>query len=395
MANALMIAAGSAVLLSYWFLHLGRQIRVPSVVLLLLAGLALRAITHAYGATINVPSEWLRVLGAVGLVLIVLEASLDLNLDVGHRPLLMRSFGSAALGLVVTVAAITAALTLGLHLTWYHAALLALPFAIIGSSIAIPGAEGLSVHDRSFVVFESSWSDIIGVMGFNALLSAGNPYGTTIAVSGEIVAAFIIGSIIGLGMLWLIGHLSGSVKFLPLLFALIFIYGTASALDFSPLLVVLILGLILNNSGLLSGVRWLDRLGGPRYDDELTRFKLVTAEATFVVRTFFFLLLGYTTNIQTLSDSNAWWVAAVLMAVILLLRWPILFLINEQRTRPLLWAIPRGLITTTLFFAVPPGDSAGLPPGTLVLVILLSCLVMTIGFQIDGKHSAPRRGTDF
>lgn len=154
MANALMMTVGSAVLLSYWFLHLGRQLRVPSVVLLLLAGLALRALTNAYGATVDVPGEWLRVLGAIGLVLIVLEATLDLDLDISHRPLLLRSSGTAAFGLLVTVIALAALLRLWLDLSWYHATLMAMPFAIISSSIAIPAAEGLSARDRTFVVFE-------------------------------------------------------------------------------------------------------------------------------------------------------------------------------------------------------------------------------------------------
>ncbi len=214
-------------------------------------------------------------------------------------------------------------------------------------------------------------------------LPQATPTAASVAVTTGTVAALIIGTITGLGMCWLVGHLVGNVKFLPLLFALIFIYGTANAMDFSPLLVVLILGLILNNPHLLSGVKWLERLHGPRYVAELIRFKHVTTEATFVVRTFFFLLLGYTTDIRVLSDANAWAAAAVLMVAIVVLRWPILFLLNRQQTRPLLWAIPRGLITTTLFLAVPAQGPAGLPAGTLVLVILLSCFVMSFGFQID------------
>ena len=46
--NALMIGSAAAVLLSYWFNHLSRSYRVPSVMLLLLSGATLIAATGAY-----------------------------------------------------------------------------------------------------------------------------------------------------------------------------------------------------------------------------------------------------------------------------------------------------------------------------------------------------------
>ncbi|WP_297830626.1 cation:proton antiporter, partial [Thermomonas sp.] len=125
--EALMIAISVAVLASYWFSHLGRVLRFPSVVFLLLAGLLLREVTDASDATVLLPPGLLPVLGTIGLILIVLEGGLDLNLKPGRRKFLLATFAAATLGVFVTTAALAAALHYGLHLDWPIATLLAVP----------------------------------------------------------------------------------------------------------------------------------------------------------------------------------------------------------------------------------------------------------------------------
>jgi NhaP-type Na+/H+ or K+/H+ antiporter len=226
-------------------------------------------------------------------------------------------------------------------------------------------------------------------------------------------------------MTWLVSHLEGHVKFLPLIFALILVYGAAKAVDLSPLLIVLILGLMLNNPQLLRDLaqrlklsqrppqagrmesssvrpsagasarasrraaasrilgRLLGRLHSDHFDSELDKLKHLTAEATFLVRTFFFLLLGYETDLADLVDPIAWALAVLLVALIFGLRWPLMrWLSGEARAQPLVWAAPRGLITVLLFLSLPeavvPGD---FPPVVLILVVLLSSLVMALGLR--------------
>lgn len=202
--------------------------------------------------------------------------------------------------------------------------------------------------------------------------------GATLNFFGGGLAVLVMGSLIGLAVYWLVGHLRGHVKFLPLIFALILVYAGAKAMHLSPLLIVLILGLMLNNPHLLRHVRWLDRLHSDHYGAELDKLKHLTAEATFLVRTFFFLLLGYSTDLDTLADPLTWGVAVALVVAIFGLRWP------------LFWASPRGLITVLLFYSLPAGVvPPQFPEGALVLVVLLSCAVMAIGLQRDAARSAP------
>ena len=386
--EALMIGLSVCVLVSYWFSYLGKQLRFPSVVFLLAAGLALREFTDGRNATVYLPPGLLPLLGTIGLILIVLEGGLDLNLKPGRRKFLMRTFGAAALGVVLSSALIAAGFHYLLELDWPLAALMAVPFAVISSAVAIPSAESLNDEDREFVIYESSWSDIIGVMLFNAALLAavaGGGRGATINFFGGGLAVLVLGALIGVAVWWLVGHLQGHVKFVPLIFALILVYAGAKALHLSPLMIVLILGLMLNNPHLLMRIKWLQPLHSNHYWAELDKLKHLTAEATFFVRTFFFLLLGYSTDLGTLVDLRTWAVALALVVAIFALRLPVLWLTGGGRTRPLVWAAPRGLITVLLFYSLPAGlVPEAFPPGALILVVLLSCVVMAIGFRRDG-----------
>jgi NhaP-type Na+/H+ or K+/H+ antiporter len=387
-ADMLMIGASGAVLLSYWFSHLTRRYRVPSVMLLLLTGLGARLATHLTGSTVELPLPLISFLGTAGLVLIVLEGALDLQLTPGRRRFLLSTFGAAALGIVFTTLALALAMRALFDVPLPLALLAGAPFGVISSSVAIPTAEMLPREQREFVVYESSWSDILGVMAFNALLVMAAGGAVAVQVIGGGIAVVVIGVALSVAVYWLVGHLEGSVKFIPLLSALILVYAAADGLHLSPLLIVLILGLTLNNAHLLLRVRWLQRLHSDAFETELERFKHLTSELTFLVRTFFFLLLGYFTDIRTLADPRAWLYAVAIVVLVYVLRWPALRLAGGGTALQTLWVAPRGLITATLFFSLPAGVSQLLPPATLVLVILITGVVMSVGLAL-GARQAP------
>ncbi|MGN6233966.1 MAG: cation:proton antiporter domain-containing protein [Trinickia sp.] len=386
--NALMIGSAAAVLLSYWFNHLSRSYRVPSVMLLLLSGVLARVVTQAYHATVALPHALISTLGTAGLVLIVLEGALDLRLDLRRRRFLLSTFGAAALGVVLTTVALGAMMAILFGLPITLALLAGAPFGVISSAVAIPTAEMLDREEREFVIYESSWSDILGVMLFNALLVASTGGAVALHLIGGGFAVVALGLVVALGVYWLVGNLEGNVKFIPVLSALILVYAMADAIHLSPLLIVLILGLTLNNSQLLHGVGWLRWLHNDALEGELERLKHLTAELTFFVRTFFFLLLGYSTDITTLVDPHAWLYAIAIVALVFALRWPALRLTTGPGKRQALWIAPRGLITATLFFSLPTNVSALLPPATLVLVVLITGVVMSLGLKLGAQTSS-------
>lgn len=392
--DAALIVISVSVLLSYWFSHIGRRFRLPSVVFLLAAGLSFRKITDAWGSTVLPPAGVLPVLGTIGLILIVLEGGLDLNLEPGRgrRVFLLRTLGAAVAGTVGTALVFAFGFAALFGTGAVQSLLMALPFAVVSSAVAIPSSEQLPADDREFVIYETSWSDIVGVMLFNATLlaSTSGGGGATLNLVGGGAAVLVLGALLGLAVFWFVGHLEGHVKFVPLIFALVGVYGATTALQLSPLLIVLILGLMLNNPHLI--LRWplLQGLASDHYEAELERLKHLTAEATFFVRTLFFLLLGYSTDLVALADWRAIAVAAVIVAAIFALRVPVLRAFAPGRVRPLVWLGPRGLVTVLLFYSLPEGTvPAEFPRAALILVVLLSCVVMAVGLRRDQGRTPP------
>jgi len=397
--DTLLIVLSAAVLLSYWLGHVGHRLRVPPVVFLLLVGLAGRQVADRLDLSWAAPAALLPLLGTLGLILIVLEGALDLRLDRGHVPVIGRTLLAAGLGLVLMTGAVGVTVHLLLGIDWLPALLIGVPFAVISSAVAIPSAAGLPPEQREFVVYESSLSDILGVMLFNALLVATEHGGSfTGNLVWGTVAVLVTGIVVGLAMYILVGHLRDHVKFAPLLFGLTGVYGLAKLLHLSPLMIVLVLGLILNNPQLVRRIRLPAGWHSDNYLQELDKLKQMTVEVTFVVRTLFFLLLGYSTPVSTLLEPMAWAVAVGLVAAVFALRWLILALCARRfPRRPLVWLGPRGLITVLLYFSLPASAQVrGLPEGALMLVVLLSCIVMAVGLRRDtaGKlPAAPDTGT--
>ena len=103
----LLIVACSLIVLSYLFSIASRYIRVPSVLLLLFAGIGFRAIADANEISISFSEQLVESLGIVGLIMIVLEAGLDLKLGRDKIKLVRDSFLSATIIFVISTALLT------------------------------------------------------------------------------------------------------------------------------------------------------------------------------------------------------------------------------------------------------------------------------------------------
>ena len=111
----ILIVACSLVVLSYIFSIISRYIRVPSVLLLLFAGIGFRAIADAYSLNIAFSNQLIEALGVIGLIMIVLEAGLDLKLGKNKIKLIRDSFFSATVILAISTALLTYILNYWLH----------------------------------------------------------------------------------------------------------------------------------------------------------------------------------------------------------------------------------------------------------------------------------------
>jgi len=92
MTTAIIITFCVLLLIAYIFDLTSSATKIPSVILLLLLGWATRQLTNWFSVQLPDFSSVLPVFGTIGLILIVLEGSLELELNRSKFPLIGKSF---------------------------------------------------------------------------------------------------------------------------------------------------------------------------------------------------------------------------------------------------------------------------------------------------------------
>jgi hypothetical protein len=222
------------------------------------------------------------------------------------------------------------------------------------------------------VIYESSFSDIVGVLVFYAALgSQGDPGGFALELFGGGAVSVVVALVASIGLYVLINKMEGHVRFLPLLAGLVCLYAAGKALRLSPLIFVLVAGLVIGNPHLLDRIPRLKRLHSPTYDDTVRAFKGIVAELTFAAKALFFVLLGYWTDVSALVDPLAWGVAAGCVGFVFASRRLLLRVLRVDDAASLTWIAPRGLITVLLFLAAMQGGAlASFPFGALMITVI-------------------------
>lgn len=377
-------------LFAYVFDISAAKTKIPSVVLLLLLGWGVRQGSRLLGITVPNLMPLLPLLGTIGLILIVLEGSLDLNLDRSKLPLVGKSFLMALLPILF----IGGLLGLGIFamdegLSYQVALANALPFAVISSAIAIPSSRMLGAKNREFITYESSLSDIIGVITFNFLV-----FNTVIDSKAVLhsLQGFLITLLVTVvataGLIFLLSKISHHVKFVPIILLLVLIYALAELWHWPALLFIILFGLVLANVSILGRVKFLRRWHPDVLVAETGRFRELVFELSFLVRASFFLLFGFLLETQELLDFyNLPW-AVLITAFVFLIRFLLLRLFRLPASD--LWFLaPRGLTTILLFMSIPLSQASSIVSKSIVVqVVILSSLVMMAGSVLH-RRSKP------
>lgn len=156
-------------LIAYVFDLTSSKTKIPSVILLLLLGWAVKQLTIWLDIQLPNFSPILPVLGTVGLILIVLEGSLELELNKSKFGLIRKSSFGALLPMIALAFLFAFAFRYFGNFGLKDSLINAVPFCVISSAIAIPSVRNLSSKSKEFVIYESSLSDIFGVLIFNFL----------------------------------------------------------------------------------------------------------------------------------------------------------------------------------------------------------------------------------
>jgi Kef-type K+ transport system membrane component KefB len=403
-AYGLVIGGSAVIILSYFANLLARRTNIPSVLVLIAMGIGIRQGFNAVGLS-NIPFESLvlELLGTVGLIFIVLEAALELELRKEKLPLIVKSATLALVALALSTAAIAVFLHFLLGMPWLQATVYGIPLSIMSSAIIIPSVGGLAEEPREFMVYESTFSDIFGIMAFYLVL--GNQEA---ASGGEVVAnvavnllgTLAISVVVAYLMVFVLQKIESGVRLFLSIAVLLLIYAIQKLLHLSPLILILIFGLMLNNHKLFFP-NWLGMFNGwpgkLLKDDRMRAlhhdFHILTLESAFVIRTFFFVLFGMTVSLAALKNLEVLFHGMVISVLLYTVRLVLLQVMKVRPLVPLLYIAPRGLITILLFFALesqhPELMWGAFDPGVLLVVILATSLAMTAALIQSGGGIQP------
>jgi len=392
----MIIAMAVIIILSYFFNIFAKKTNIPSVLMLLVLGIIIKYGLDAQGIDGIQQKiddyQILPIIGKVGLILIVLEAALDLKLSKEKWPVIWRSFAVALVSLVVTSFAIAYVFNVLIFNDLLTSLIYAIPLSIMSSAIIIPSVGGLRDENKEFMIYESTFSDILGIMFFYAL--AGNDgtadTGTLIyEVIGNIALTIVSSLFLSFVLVWIFQKITSHIKLFLVIAILMLLYAVGVLLGLYSLVLVLVFGLMLNNHEFFFRGPLNKVINKENFMPLLRDFHILTLESAFVIRTFFFVIFGMSLTLASLINLEVTLISAIVVAAMILVRLLVLKIFKPKNLLPLLYLSPRGLITILLFFSIPAKYiSENFDTGILLYAIISTSLIMTYALISDGRREA-------
>jgi cell volume regulation protein A len=396
---------GGLLVLAFVANRLVRFTHVPDVIILMAAGVLIGPVLHWVNPDIFRGAS--HGFGSLALILILFEGGLDLKLRE-----IIKHFGSglflSLFSYVLSMAAVAEACRLALHFSWLNALLVGAVLGCISSSILLPVLQQVNLRREVKVTLlvESSLGDAFAVLAVTTLLdiaSGGNAAPKAVAWTLGSSLMLAVASGILAGMLWsyLLPVLSEEHFWHVLTFAaVLLVYSGVHFLKGNDLISVLVFGLTLTNfPAVRKRLRFDETVGSDwftempvqehkgrspdHHHDQMLTFH---GELAFLLRTFFFVLLGTLVNFADLRKVIL--LASLCFAAILVARgivvqtgrlaWRTFSALEREL---MLWFVPRGLITAVLGIEVleARGRDFAFLPSLAFGVIVLSNLILLIG----------------
>lgn len=393
MNYVVIITICALLLLAYAFTVSSNKTQIPSVILLMLMGWVVNQATIFLNITLPDLNPLLPFFGTVGLILIVLEGSLELQFNKRKLPFIGKTLVTAIVPLFVTAFVIGHFFYYFLDADYKQGLINAIPLCIISSAIAISSVGNLNSFNKEFAIYESSLSDIIGVLFFNFLVLNEVINIETIGNFGlQILIMLVISFIATAFLAFLLSRIDHHVKFAPIVLLIILIFAVSEIYHLPALIFIMIFGLIMGNFDELERFNWIKILKPRALDKEVQKFKELTIEAAFLVRSLFFILFGYLINTEDVINPHTFELALGIVVLIYLVR-AIQLKIYKMKLMPLLFVAPRGLITILLFISTPAVLKIDLVNRALIIqIIVLTALIMMFGLMFNKNSSEKEKG---
>lgn len=411
--SSFFMLVGALLVLAYLANRFSHRTRVPDVAVLLVCGIILGPVLHWISAD-RFP-EITRGVGTLALVLILFAAGLEIDLRRARKQFVAGT----------TLAVLSYALTMGcvywvcmhmLKMSHYASLLAGAALACISGSIVLPVLEQIELRPtlKTTLIIEASFGDGLAALVMTALLGMPQQAHTAQTSGGEIlrgvlgqfVLRFLLAFVIGFlaGVLWarLLPRISYRKFWQVLTFAvLLIVYSGTGALGGSDLFAVMVFGATLSSLlGPQSFLRVFESDFNP--SDEGTQIQSFHSELAFLVRSFFFVLLGAMIHFRGLREQL---LPSLEIAAIMLGARFVAVLASRLVWRGTKWRemevasllIPRGLITAVLALEAiraMPQELVFFPSLTFAVILLTNGLALVATVRARGAKAleAPQGG---
>lgn len=381
------ISASLVVILSYIYNQISQKKAIPSVLLLLVTGIAIRELLIYNDFTVAIPATIVELFGILGLIMIILEAGLDLKIYPDNLKLIRNAFFSALIILILSATACSLFLHYYLRENYLHCLIYAIPLSIVSSAIVIPSISHLSNLKKEFLVYETSFSDILGILLFNYIIAGNMLNWRNISLFfGSLALSIVLSVVLSILMLLMLTRITSKIRFSLLFAILIFLYAGGKMLHLPALFIILVFGLMVANWQLPFFEEKIKIISLQRVNKVSHFLHSLTAESSFIIRTFFFFIFGLTINLRLLQNAEVILTGSVIVLMLLAIRYIYLKFFLNSHIFPELFYMPRGLITILLFYKIPEiYKLSKFNEGVLFFVILITSVIMMIGSISYGK----------
>jgi cell volume regulation protein A len=374
-----------------------QKLRVPDVVVFLVAGLLLGPAALGL-VSIRADSALNQIILIFGSCYILFDGGASLRFKV-LKTVWITITALATLGVLVTAAITAAAAHYALQLPWIVALLLGAAIASTDPATLVPIFRQIRIRDRvaQTVMSESAFNDATGAILTFAVLAvaAGTAQFSPVAALGDLAKqaglGIVVGGALGYAAALLIAHEKYSflMEYAPVitLMAVIGAYLGADGLQASGFMAVFVFGMVIGNK---------DAFGFRMQPGEARRLDEYVATTAFVMRSFIFILLGAQVDFGLMNRHLLGGVAVV--AVLMLVARPATVLVCAWPDRRAKWSFQELLFMCwTRETGVIPAALAGLlvgmnAPGAQVIAsVTFIAILMTILIQATTTRWLARR----
>jgi potassium/hydrogen antiporter len=386
-AKKMLLSVGIILAVGSFCAFLAQKIKVPDIVIFLLAGILLGPeMTHVLD--IKAGSVLNQTILIFGSCYILFDGGASLRLKV-LKEVWITIVVIATIGVVITggITAVAAYYAFGVPVI--VALLLGATLASTDPATLVPIFKQVKIKDRvaQTVMSESAFNDAMGAIITFAILAVA--MGTSEFSIGqslysllkESLIGILTGGILGYTAAWLIAHEKYAflAEYAPVvtLMSVIGAYLTADGLHSSGFMAVFVFGIVLGNK---------DAFGFIVEEGEAEKLEEYIMTTAFIMRMFIFILLGSQVNFDLMNKYIAG--GAVVIAVLMLIARPLTVFICAAPDRRAKWSFNEMLFMCwTRETGVIPAALAGMlvgmkaPGSELIASVTFLAIIMTIVIQ--------------